>query len=156
MARGPVLGGIIIGAAQGWVVSPLIAKGWRWIPVTVAGWIIAWLILLMLELRDLNSSFVWPPVIGGVAVGLLQWLIIWRRSRRGWLWLLVSVIGTVVGIDLALVAALGVVFVFRGTSTAIVGAMCGFIAGGIYGISTALVLRTLLKSLPPQEPLPDG
>jgi hypothetical protein len=58
----------------------------QWVMATTMGWIIGGFLFTGLAL-----------VTSGVAVGILQWLVLLGRIRRPWRWILASAVGWIVG-----------------------------------------------------------
>lgn len=71
------------------------AFGLWWVFATALGWVVGFAVCE--ALKDFVESFNADGVVIGVAVGILQWLVLRRRiNRAGW-WILASIIGFAVG-----------------------------------------------------------
>jgi len=159
------LGGIVVGAAQWLILRRALSNAWAWWLVSGGGWFLSALLALPfgndtdMGLRSNGfPTFIVIGCIGGFLLGILQWIVFWRRSRRGWIWLLASIIGATVG---AFVGYFLGIFVFLVTGMiaqmgeaarlihfSLVGATMGVVAGGIYGLATALALRAVVPTAP--------
>jgi len=92
----------------------------QWIMVTTAGWLLGSLLL--------------PPfglAASGMAIGILQWVVLQSHIRRGRQWVLASVAGWAAGWAVALVAVPSDIRV-----------LAGVVLGAVVGSAQWIVLRT--------------
>jgi len=92
-----VLSGFMVGVFQWLVLQGRIARPWRWIVATSAGWIAGYFITLFM----LPEEFVFlEGMVLGLTTGIAQWLILRRELHwAGW-WIVFSIIGWITGLTL--------------------------------------------------------
>ena len=101
----------LLGAMQCLVLLRLLPNAWEWVPVTALGSLLAWLFVLgsfFVAARIVDSTFVTVDIspvlgcgtfagVGGVGMGLAQWLYLRRHLKRSAWWLLASAIALAIG-----------------------------------------------------------
>ena len=116
---------------RGWLM------GWRlwlwWVLASTVGWAVGGTVGEAVGgglSRDINVAGYVSVAVGGIAAGVLQWLVLRRQvARAGW-WVLASAVGWVVGGLMAGIAA---------------GIVGWVVAGAVYGAITGPVLVWLLR-----------
>jgi hypothetical protein len=89
-----VTSGFLVGIFQWLVLNGRIARPWRWIPATIAGWSLGYLISFFLLPQELEGAVI------GFTTGIAQWVILRREVRwSGW-WIIFSLIGWTTGLNL--------------------------------------------------------
>jgi hypothetical protein len=152
------LGGIIVGTGQWLVIRKMIVRAWAWLPVFAAGWCLSVMFVTLVlgfdpgEYMYMPDNTFWQiAVVGGIVVGIAQWIVWWRRYVGGWVWPISSVFGTAFGAFAGVQLGM-LLLVFRFIKTAApAGGVTGLIAGGIYGLATGIVI---LKIVPDTTPAP--
>lgn len=159
-----LLQGTVLGIAQWFVLRHRIQHPGRWIGVTIAGALVAWMtgvkagILLaiisslgidatryLLLLRGVVIIGAWV----GSVVGLAQWFILRTRLRRAAWWIPANALAWAIGI---LVSFLGVGMIAPAQEWSLrrvlTEAATGMLSGAVIGALTGIVLIWLLKSRP--------
>ena len=115
------IAGIFVGFAQ-WIVlrKRVIQSGW-WILATFSGWALFDILGWIMASPMLGQMFL---ALGGLTIGISQWVFLRRHYSRAYLWILVSTFAWI----------LGMIMAFCGMA---VGATIGELSGGsLQGISS--------------------
>ena len=91
----------------------------QWIVVTTVGWVLGTILIPPIDLA-----------VSGIAIGVLQWVILQHHIRRSGHWILASVVGWTIGWLL----------VFIGVPSGF-GLLAGLVLGAAVGIAQWLLLR---------------
>ena len=92
-----VLSGFMVGVFQWLVLQGRIARPWRWIVATSAGWIAGYFITLFMLPQELVFL---EGMVMGLTTGIAQWTILRRELHwAGW-WIVFSIIGWTTGLTL--------------------------------------------------------
>jgi len=85
--------GLACGAAQSTVLRGYLPGAWRWIPVTLAGYLLA--VALIAAANNARVAISDPIALGliGAAIGVSQWLLLRQYFRRTGLWVLATAVG---------------------------------------------------------------
>lgn len=90
-----VVTGLAIGILQGFVLQHRIRKAWRWIVATTFGWLAGAAIGLGMVPHEFGFL---AGFAAGAALGLSQWLVLWREVHwSGW-WVMISIVGWSTGL----------------------------------------------------------
>jgi hypothetical protein len=92
-----IIAGVLVGAFQWLVLQGRLAHAWRWIVATSAGWIIGYLITLLMLPQEFEFL---QGMIIGLTTGIAQWMILRREFHwAGW-WIIFSTMGWITGLTL--------------------------------------------------------
>jgi len=101
---GPLIGGLILGSAQAFVLRPSLRRVTPWILATAAGFGVVGLMILPLMAVNIWGRIPGPvePIVGTVGscsvAGVFQHLVLRRRRRISSKWLALWVVGVVVSL----------------------------------------------------------
>jgi hypothetical protein len=86
--------GIALGVLQWFVLQKWIRDAWRWIPVTMLGWWLGTVIILLLVPTGMDFL---AGVVTGTILGAAQWLVLRREVHwSGW-WILINIVAWTTG-----------------------------------------------------------
>ncbi len=95
------LGGLCVGAAQGWRLRSCGLCGWRWALATSLGWAVLGLLgvgalgWVVPQTNDIGPRLVYGLLDGikvGVILGSAQWWVLRQGQDQTWLWIPVNVV----------------------------------------------------------------
>jgi hypothetical protein len=101
---GPLVGGLILGAVQAWVLRPSLGRVAPWILATAAAFGVVGLMIWPFMAVDIWGRIPGPvePIVGTVGscsvAGVLQHLVLRRRRRISAKWLVLWIVGLVVSL----------------------------------------------------------
>lgn len=141
--------GALVGGAQWLVLRQGNLRSRSWFVVTSAGMLVgfpiaSWLALVGLWTHEPLPGFALAGLVLGISVGLMQWLFLRKRMRRGVTWLLANAVGMAVGLAIGGVTA-GPLVNFLGASSSWWAVLVGGISGTALGPITGAVLVLLLN-----------
>jgi hypothetical protein len=125
--------GLTCGVAQWWVIKAYLPHSFYWIPVTLAGYGLALLVMMVSQGRNAVGSITF--VLITAAIGLPQWLLLQKHYRRAGLWIPATVIGFLGFLWLLANPASSL------TGIVIIGAILGALAAAPPGIVLAWLVR---------------
>jgi hypothetical protein len=88
--------GLAVGDTQSAVLRRHLSGAWRWIPVTLAGFLLAMGVMAAASVANLPSNLTTNAVLValiGAAVGVPQWLLLRRRLDGAGLWIPAGALG---------------------------------------------------------------
>jgi hypothetical protein len=157
-----------LGAAQSILLIHMLDRPWRWLVLSYAGWLIAYILQSGLYYLDLPSE-IYTLSIGlsiGLFVGILQSLVISSRLVNRIIWTLASVIGWSLPFIYLAAAESGLLgpgtreWLYMGLyDTPLASVIINFVIGLSVGLTTGIVLAYLLyknwKKQKPIKPMPE-
>jgi uncharacterized membrane protein (DUF485 family) len=91
------MSGVILSVLQWAILYQRIHKAWRWAVYSSAGWIVGYILYVILSAK--NTGFLAGPVIG-ITVGNAQWLLLRKEIYWvGW-WIISSIIAWTAGLNI--------------------------------------------------------
>jgi len=155
-----IIGGVVIGIAQ-WLILRRITKGasW-WALVSLLGWTIGGAINAVV-MGAVGGSIMGRIVgfsMSGFVIGITQWLILRRLTRRAGWWILTNIVSWVIGGLVSEIMAWAgnwivrwivggtIDIIFRGSASVVGNAVGNTVEGTIIGILTGGTLVWLLKN----------
>jgi hypothetical protein len=133
---GNLIGGLIVGVAQWFVIKDKLRGSSWWILATACGSAIGGLTFAILGIAAFSYfGFLLANIVGGISVGVAQWLILRRQVPRSGHWILVSAVAWTIG------GTIGNVIAFAGGGLAIGGLVCGLIFGFVTGSQFILLIN---------------
>lgn len=135
--------GIAIGILQWLPLDHRLNRASRWIPATIAGWMVGWFLLILLNPGQVPFL---TGIILGLCVGFAQWLVLRREVELAGWWIMISAVGWSTGLGLLPgIFNSGTTPVF-GTSTGL-GSLPGFFNSGMIPAAiTGAALELLLHN----------
>jgi len=132
--------GLSIGGIKG-LLEELILLKWKikwngWIPVSMLGWAFGVTIAVGLAVFHSNSGI--NQLLGGIVIGLSQWVILRRYLPKAYWWIIANVIGS-----FAILSCIPLGYTF---SMMVESSIVFIIAGFFIGIMTSAVLLWLINS----------
>jgi hypothetical protein len=92
-----ILSGVVISALQWAILYQRIHKAWRWAVYSSAGWVIGYILFVVLSAN--NPVYPAGSVIG-LVVGIVQWVILKRvLNWAGW-WIIISTLAWTTGMNI--------------------------------------------------------
>jgi hypothetical protein len=92
-----IMSGALVSALQWAVLHRRIRKAWRWALHGSAGWIVGYILYVILSA---NNLVVPAGTLIGMTVGIAQWALLRRElSWAGW-WIIVSIVAWTTGLEI--------------------------------------------------------
>ncbi|MGK7907400.1 MAG: hypothetical protein AB4040_09250 [Synechococcus sp.] len=149
-----LVGPFLLGVMQWLVLRWFLPRAGWWVVLTIVGCGLGWvsalgLALAVASLADATSIYLpmwvpeelacgWVAAVGGVAIGLAQWLYLRRHLRQAAWWIVASAIGLAIGGGPNLCSGLAVYSAHNWPLTLAVGGLAG---GLVKGGTMAWLLR---------------
>ena len=133
---GNLIGGLFVGVAQWFVLKDKLKESSWWILATALGSAIGGLTFAIIGVAAFSVlGFLVANIVGGISVGVAQWLILQRQLPRSNHWILISAVAWTIG------GTIGNVIAFAGGGLAIGGLACGLIFGFVTGSQLVLLIN---------------
>lgn len=150
---GLVVGPVLLGVAQAWVLRSHIQTPWYWaIATIISGWLAAGIGIFFITMARIFPAplhYALSAASAGFIIGIAQWLALRRQVQRAYLWLGSSALALVFGASWVITLGESEHYLtsdFLSTWQWLgVGLLSGAIGGGIKGVILWRLLRHLRR-----------